>query len=127
MTKKLKCDSVTPPHRWTSAEQATIRLSVLAAAWHLRPSPGAVASHVAFGAFFPSPTKPAARRATPALLREATALPVPKVAIGGITPDNGGLLTAAGADLLAVISSVYQAPDIGAAVRAYHSCFPDKT
>ena len=85
------------------------------------------ASHVAFGAFFPSPTKPAARRATPALLREATALPVPKVAIGGITPDNGGLLTAAGADLLAVISSVYAAPDIGAAVRAYHSCFPDTT
>ena len=83
------------------------------------------ASHVAFGAFFPSPTKPAARRATPALLREAQTLPVPKVAIGGITPDNGGLLAAAGADLLAVISSVYSAPDIRAAVRAYHSCFPD--
>ncbi|MCX7557537.1 thiamine phosphate synthase [Xanthomonadaceae bacterium JHOS43] len=85
------------------------------------------ASYIAFGAFFASPTKPVARRAKLQLLDEARSLGVPTVAIGGITPDNGGLLTAAGADLLAVISSVYQAPDIGAAVRAYHSCFPDKT
>ena len=85
------------------------------------------ASYLAFGAFFPSPTKPHARRATPDLLRDAARFGLPRVAIGGITPDNGGLLTAAGADLLAVISSVYAAPDIGAAVRAYHSCFPDTT
>lgn len=81
------------------------------------------ASYVAFGAFFPSPTKPAARHATPELLHAASGLGVPRVAIGGIKPDNGRLLTAAGADLLAVISGVHTAPDIAAAVRAYHSCF----
>lgn len=85
------------------------------------------ANHVAFGAFFPSPTKPAARRARPQLLHDATMLGVPVVAIGGITPDNGGPLVAAGANLLAVISGVYAAPDIGAAVRAYHSCFANRT
>ena len=85
------------------------------------------ASYLAFGAFFPSPTKPAARRATPQLLHDATTLGLPLVAIGGITPDNGASLIAAGAHLLAVISSVYAAPDIAAAVRAYHSCFPSRT
>lgn len=91
-----------------------------------RDAVAAGASYIAFGAFFASPTKPAARRATPELLREAAMHGVPQVAIGGITPDNGGPLVAAGADLLAVISGVYAAPDIGAAVRAYHSCFTNQ-
>jgi len=81
------------------------------------------ASYIAFGAFFPSSTKPNARRAPPELLTAAEALNLPRVAIGGITPDNGGRLTAAGADLLAVISSVYDTPDPAAAVRAFRSCF----
>lgn len=81
------------------------------------------ASYVAFGAFFPSPTKPGARRAAPSLLREAASLGVPRVAIGGITPDNARLLIEAGADLLAVISGVFDAPDPAAAVAAYNACF----
>jgi thiamine-phosphate pyrophosphorylase len=80
---------------------------------------GAGASYVAFGAFFPSPTKPAARRATPELLHEAATLGVPRVAIGGITPDNAAPLIEAGADLVAVISGVFDAADPAAAVRAY--------
>lgn len=83
------------------------------------------ASYVAFGAFFPSSTKPNARRATPALLQEAAALGVPRVAIGGITPDNARPLVEAGADLVAVISGVFDAPDPAAATRAYLSCFED--
>lgn len=83
------------------------------------------ASYVAFGAFHSSPSKPAARRANPALLRQAAALGVPRVAIGGITPDNGAPLVAAGADLLAVISGLYAAPDIAAATRAFRQCFQD--
>jgi len=83
------------------------------------------ASYVAFGAFFPSPTKPNARRASTALLREAAALGVPRVAIGGITPDNARPLVAAGADLIAVISGVFDAPDPAATTRAYLSCFED--
>lgn len=83
------------------------------------------ASYVAFGAFFPSPTKPNARRASPALLQETATLGVPRVAIGGITPDNARPLVESGADLLAVISGVFDAPDPGAATRAYLSCFED--
>ncbi|MGH8072661.1 MAG: thiamine phosphate synthase [Lysobacter sp.] len=81
------------------------------------------ADYVAFGAFFPSPTKPDARVANPALLAAAASLGVPLVAIGGITPDNGASLVDAGADLLAVISGVFDAPDPDAATRAYMSCF----
>ncbi len=69
------------------------------------------ADYLAFGSFFASPTKPLAERAEPALITAAkleTGLPV--CAIGGITPDNAGGLVAAGADLVAVISALYDAP-----------------
>ncbi len=85
------------------------------------------ADYLAFGAFFPSPTKPHARRASLQLLRDSDALGLPRVAIGGITPENGGPLVAAGADLLAVISGVFDAADPAAAARAYLSCFKDPT
>jgi thiamine-phosphate pyrophosphorylase len=81
------------------------------------------ASYVAFGAFFPSGTKPLARRATPDLLAAAAGFGLPRVAIGGITPDNGASLVAAGADLLAVIAGVFDSPDPATAVRAYRRCF----
>ena len=81
------------------------------------------ASYVAFGAFFPSSTKPNARRAVAALLQAAAALQVPRVAIGGITPDNARLPIAAGAELIAVIAGVFDAPDPAAAVAAYTACF----
>ncbi|KAF1014643.1 MAG: Thiamine-phosphate synthase [Stenotrophomonas maltophilia] len=82
------------------------------------------ASYVAFGAFFATTTKITSHRATPDLLRRSAALGVPRVAIGGLTPDNVGPLIAAGADLLAVISSVYAAADPVAAQRAYLDQFP---
>lgn len=81
------------------------------------------ASYVAFGAFFPSLSKHNTRQAEPTLLSAAATLGVPRVAIGGITPDNGAALVDAGADLLAVISGVYAAPDPLAAVQAYRACF----
>lgn len=81
------------------------------------------ASYVAFGAFHPSPTKPHARRASPRLLQDAARLGLPRVAIGGITPDNARPLVAAGADLVAVISGVFDAPHPLQAARAYQACF----
>lgn len=70
------------------------------------------ADYVAFGSFHPSPTKPGAVTATPELLRRAKRrLKVPIVAIGGITPENGATLIAAGADALAVVSAVFAADD----------------
>lgn len=88
-----------------------------------RQAVDAGASYVAFGAFFPSPTKPLARRASLDLLHATSGWGVPRVAIGGITPDNGRVLLAAGCELLAVISGVFDAPDPAAAVRAYHRDF----
>jgi thiamine-phosphate pyrophosphorylase len=82
------------------------------------------ADYVAFGSFFPSPTKPQAVRASTGLLRRARdELDLPTVAIGGITPENGAALVAAGASLLAVISAVFAAPDIAHAARAFDPCF----
>jgi len=81
------------------------------------------ASYVAFGAFFPTTSKVTTRRATAALLAGAAALGVPRVAIGGITPDNMGPLVAAGADLVAVIGGVFEAADSVAAAQAYRAGF----
>ncbi len=82
------------------------------------------ADYVAFGAFFPSPTKPTEIRASLELLKEARqTLQVPIVAIGGITPDNAPSLLAAGADALAVISAVFAQPDIEAAARRFAVLF----
>jgi thiamine-phosphate pyrophosphorylase len=81
------------------------------------------ASYLAFGALFPSATKPNARRAAPALLRAATRHGLPLVAIGGITPDNAGIAIAAGADLVAVVGGVFDAPDPVAAARALQALF----
>ena len=81
------------------------------------------ASYIAFGAFFPSPTKPGARAAPLSLLREHAGGPLPVVAIGGITPDNAPAVVAAGADLVAAITGVFDAADPAAAVRAYGRAF----
>ena len=81
------------------------------------------ASYVAFGAFFPSSTKPDARCADTALLQQAASLQLPIVAIGGITPDNAPSLIKAGADMVAVISGVFDAPGPAVAARAYSRCF----
>jgi len=80
--------------------------------------------YVAFGRFFPSRTKPGAVQADPDLLRRARALiDLPLVAIGGITPENGAPLIAAGADMLAVIHGVFGQPDIAAASRRLSDLF----
>ena len=77
------------------------------------------ASYIAFGAFFPSPTKPLAPRASIELLRQSAALNVPRVAIGGITPDNAASLVEAGADYLAVISALFGAADVRHAAQNF--------
>jgi len=82
------------------------------------------ADYVAFGSFFASPVKPDARRADVALLEQARALSVPVVAIGGITAANAPVLVRAGATALAVITAVFDAPDVEAAARAIANVFP---
>ena len=82
------------------------------------------ANYVAFGRFFPSTTKPEAVQAKPELLVEATRqLRIPIVAIGGITPENGGILIQAGADMLAVINAIFGTDDIAASCRHFNQLF----
>jgi thiamine-phosphate pyrophosphorylase len=79
------------------------------------------ADYVAFGSVFPSPTKPAAVRAPLKLFAEG--LGVPLAAIGGITLDNAKDVIDAGADLLAVISDLFEAPDIARRAAEYRKLF----
>jgi thiamine-phosphate pyrophosphorylase len=85
------------------------------------------ADYVAFGSFHPSPTKPQAVRASVDLLPRAAALRIPIVAIGGITVDNAKPLIDAGADAVAVISALFDAPDIESAARALNALFSEET
>ena len=80
------------------------------------------ANYVAFGSVFPSPTKPQAVKAPLSLF--AANLGVPLCAIGGITLANAPALIAAGADLLAVITDLFDAPDIAARAAQYRKLFP---
>jgi thiamine-phosphate pyrophosphorylase len=82
------------------------------------------ADYVGVGSVFASPTKPLAARAGLAALAEArrrSAIPI--AAIGGITTANAALAVAAGADMLAVISALFDAPDVAAAARALSRTF----
>jgi thiamine-phosphate pyrophosphorylase len=89
---------------------------------HLAMEAGeAGADYVAFGAFFPTGTKETIHQPHPSILGWWSALfEIPCVAIGGITPQNGGALVQAGADFLAVCSSVWAHPSgPSAAVAAF--------
>lgn len=82
------------------------------------------ADYLAFGRFYPSITKPGAVQADPQLLSQARReFNLPLVAIGGITPENGGALIRAGADMLAVIHGIFDQPDIVDACRAFEQLF----
>ena len=85
------------------------------------------ADYVAFGSAFPSPTKPGAPRASSALYREAKSrLNCPVVAIGGITLGNARTLITAGVDAVAVITALFDAPDIAAAARGFDRLFDEQ-
>ena len=85
------------------------------------------ADYVAFGSAFPSATKPEAARAPLWLYREAKGrLSSPVVAIGGITTENARSVIEAGADAVAVISALFDAPDIEATARSFSRLFERK-
>jgi thiamine-phosphate pyrophosphorylase len=84
------------------------------------------ADYIAFGSAFPSRVKPHAVRASLALYGQARArYRVPIVAIGGITLDNAPSLIAAGVDAIAVISAVFDAPDIEQAASNLTALFSE--
>lgn len=69
------------------------------------------ASYLAFGSFYPSSTKDQPRRAEEKHLRKARYFGLPLVAIGGLTVERGPALLSAGANYLAVVSALFDAPD----------------
>jgi thiamine-phosphate pyrophosphorylase len=89
-----------------------------------RKAEKAGADYIAFGSFFPSVTKPDAKKASIELLNEAKSiLTIPIVAIGGITPENGKQLIDTKVDFLAIISGLYSVPDTIAATQSYNNLF----
>ncbi|WP_234411333.1 thiamine phosphate synthase [Rhodanobacter thiooxydans] len=100
-------------------EHAIVGVSCYGSLARAQAAARAGASYVSFGAFFPSPTKPLAARVPVDLLRQSAALGVPRVAIGGITPDNGAALVEAGADYLAAVTAVFATTDVRTAAQRF--------
>lgn len=88
---------------------------------HLAMEAGdAGADYVAFGAFYPTTTKPSHYRPQPSILSWWSAVfEIPCVAIGGITPDNAKPLIDAGADFLAVCQAIWGKEDPAVAVNLF--------
>ncbi len=85
------------------------------------------ASYVAFGGFYPSRVKKYPVTTSPDIVTRAKAeIAVPNVVIGGMTQENAVPLIAAGADMVAAISSVYLADDPTAAARSFVALFANK-
>lgn len=121
-------DDVTPTQARTRlGAGAIIGVSCYDSLERARAFAGAGVDYLAFGAFFPSSTKPAARRATPRLLRDAKAFGLPLVAIGGIDADNARGLVEAGADAVAVVSALFGARDVRAAAGRIAALFEART
>lgn len=82
------------------------------------------ASYIAFGGFYPSRVKKYEVTTSPGIVAQAKAeVPLPSVVIGGMTHENSAPLIAQGADMVAVISSVYFADEPEAAARAFAAMF----
>ena len=82
------------------------------------------ASYIAFGGFYPSRVKKY-EVSTPVdiISRARNELTIPLCVIGGMSAKNARPLVAEGADLVAVISSVYQSSDPRAAAQEFAQLF----
>lgn len=82
------------------------------------------ADYIGVGSVFASATKPEATRASLEFLSEVKRkLHLPVAAIGGITLKNAGEVIAAGADMVAVITDLFDAMNIQERAAAYQRLF----
>jgi len=82
------------------------------------------ASYVAFGSFFPSPTKPESKIIDKEILLSAKkVLKIPICAIGGITLDKAEELIELSADMIAVISDIWEANNVEERAKKYKEIF----
>jgi len=85
------------------------------------------ADYIAFGSLFPSQTKPHAQRCSLDVIRLAKQrLEVPVVGIGGITMQNAPQVIEAGADMVAVLSGLFDAMDIRQQAEKFSKLFKDR-
>jgi len=82
------------------------------------------ADYVGIGSVFGSKTKPDAARAPLELLAQARRFDIPVAAVGGITIHNAASVVAAGADMLAVVSDLFNAMDIRTRAADFQKLFP---
>ncbi len=100
-----------------AAARAALPRGIVGASCYADPARARIAAdagadYVAIGSVFASRTKPGAPRASLEALGEASrASGLPVVAIGGIDAINAPAAIAAGADMVAVISAIFDAPD----------------
>ncbi|MGV8893333.1 MAG: thiamine phosphate synthase [Burkholderiaceae bacterium] len=82
------------------------------------------ASYVAYGGFYASKVKKYPLTTSIDILAQSkTEIPLPSVVIGGMTRENSAPLVAAGADMVAAISSIYLADDPQAAAQEFTDLF----
>ena len=82
------------------------------------------ASYVAFGGFYPSLVKKyPVTTPLDIVLQAKREIALPCVVIGGMTPDNAAPLVARGADMVAAITSVYQADELNIAMQQFNQLF----
>ncbi len=85
------------------------------------------ADYIAIGSVFASATKPQATRASLDLIAEAKRrFKVPVVGIGGITTRNAPQVIDAGADMVAVLTDLFDAMDIKKQAEKFQKLFKDK-
>ena len=121
-------DDVDPREARRRMPRGLIGVSCYADPERARLAAQAGADYVAIGSVFASSTKPHAVRAPLELIahaRDVSGLPV--VAIGGITPGNAAQAIDAGADMVAVINAVFDAPDVRAAAGAFARLFESQS
>ena len=83
--------------------------------------------YIAFGSMFPSVTKPQATLASLDLITEAKRrFKVPVVGIGGITTKNAPQLLDAGADMIAVLTDLFDAMDIRKQAEKFQKLFKER-
>lgn len=116
--------SITEARRRLGSD-AVIGVSCYASLERAQRMQDAGADYLAFGAVYPSTTKPAAAHADATLLREARArFSLPLVAIGGITAANAAEVVAAGIDAVAVIQGLFGASDPALEAQRIAALFP---
>jgi thiamine-phosphate pyrophosphorylase len=117
-------DDVPPAKARALMPGAIIGVSCYADIARAREAGRARADYIGIGSVFASPTKPSAVRAPLELVPRAKAESgLPVAAIGGIDISNAPDVVAAGADMVAVISALFDAGDVEAAARRFASFF----